>query len=190
MPSSRERAADPLLSGANDARAQMALLYAKHADFVVRVARQFGAPAGELEDIVHDVFLVVHRRLDEYRSERGTMRAWLYGICRNVVYHHLRSRTRAEQRLQRLPVPEPRPGPDDELARSHALAAVQGFLDGLDEGRRMVFALIDIEGMPAPEVAQALGLNLNTVYSRLRLARQQFEAYIRRLPRAIGATHG
>lgn len=190
MPSSRERAADPLLPGDGDARAQIAAHYEAHADFVVRVARQLGAPSAELEDVVHDVFLVLYRRLDEYRPDRGSMRGWLYGICRNVVYHHLRARTRAEQRLRRIPEPEPRPAPDDELARTHALAVVQGFLDRLGEDRRMVFALIDIEGMPAPEVAQALGVNLNTVYSRLRLARQQFETYLRRLPRGIGATHG
>lgn len=190
MPSSRARPTGRPLPGEGDARAQLAGIYERYADFVVRVARQLGAPAAELEDVVHDVFLVVYRRMGEYRAERGSMQAWLYGICRNVVYHHLRGRARAEQRLQRLPEPEPRPAPDDELARSHARAAVQGFLKGLDEGRRMVFALIDIEGMPAPEVAQALGLNVNTVYSRLRLARQQFEAYIRRLPRGIGATHG
>lgn len=190
MPSSRERAAGRLLPGAGDARAQLADLYEAHADFVVRVARQLGAPAAELEDLVHDVFLVLYRRLDEYRPDRGSIRAWLYGICRNVVYHHLRGRTRAELRLQQIPDPEPRPAPDDELARSDARAVVQGFLDRLDEGRRMVFALIDIEGMSAPEVAQALGLNINTVYSRLRLARHQFETYIRRASRGIGATHG
>ncbi|HEY0135699.1 MAG TPA: sigma-70 family RNA polymerase sigma factor [Nannocystis sp.] len=173
-----------------DARALVAALYDAHADFVVRVARQLGAPAAELEDIVHDVFLVVHRRHGEYSAARGSQRAWLYGICRNLVFHHLRGRTRAELRLRQLPEPAPRPGPDEVLAQARALAAVQSFLDGLDEGRRMVFALIEIEGMAAPEVAQALDLNLNTVYSRLRLARKQFEAHLHRLHRGTGASHG
>ena len=98
--------------------------------------------------------------------------------------------SRSEQRLRLLPEPAPRPGPDDSLAQAQALAAVQEFLDGLEEGRRMVFALIDIEGLRAPEVAQALGLNLNTVYSRLRLARAQFEAYIQRLQAGPGGSDG
>jgi RNA polymerase sigma-70 factor (ECF subfamily) len=191
MPSPHARAAEPPLAGGDvGARTRLAAVYAAHADFVVRVARQLGAPAAELEDVVHDVFLVVHRRLDEFRPERGSLRAWLYGICRNTVYHHLRGRTRAEQRLQRLPDPEPRPGPDDELAQQAARALVQGFLDGLEEARRMVFALIEIEGMSAPEVAQALGVNVNTVYSRLRLARAQFEDHIRRAQRGSGGHHG
>jgi RNA polymerase sigma-70 factor, ECF subfamily len=173
-----------------DARARLAAVYEAHADFVVRVARQLGAPAAELEDVVHDVFLVLHRRLDDYHPELGSMRGWLCGICRNVVHHRLRGSSRAEQRLRLLPEPAPRPGPDETLAEAQALAAVQGFLDGLEEGRRMVFALIDIEGLRAPEVAQALGLNLNTVYSRLRLARQQFEVYIQRLRAGPGGSDG
>ncbi len=189
MPTARAPAEPPDRPG-EDARARIAAVYAEHADFVVRVARQLGAPAAELEDVVHDVFIVVHRRLADHRPERGSLRAWLFGICRNTVYHHLRGRTRAEQRLLRLPEPAPRPGLDDELARARALAEVDEFLAQLDEGRRLVFALIDIEGMAAPEVAQALDLNLNTVYSRLRLARRQFETHLHRLHGGTGATHG
>lgn len=171
-------------------RARLAAIYAEHADFVVRVARQLGAPMAELEDVVHDVFLVVHRRHAEYDSSRGSLRSWLYGICRNVVFHQVRGRTRAELRLQRVPEPTAGPDPDELLAQARAMATVQEFLGELDEGRRMVFALIDIEGLAAPEVAQAMNLNLNTVYSRLRLARKQFEAHIRRVNRGIGASHG
>ncbi|MBL9105332.1 MAG: sigma-70 family RNA polymerase sigma factor [Myxococcales bacterium] len=189
MPPAREPSVAPVDPG-DDPRARLAELYDDHADFVVRVARQLGAPASELEDIVHDVFLVVHRRHADYDPARGSQRAWLYGICRNVVHHSLRGRTRAELRLQRLPEPAPRPGPDEHVAQPQAQAVVQRFLDGLDEGRRLVFALIDIEGMPAPEVAAMLELNLNTVYSRLRLARRQFEAHLARLHREIGAPHG
>lgn len=185
MPSSRREPADPGAEpGAADAdarRVQIAALYATHADFVVRIARQLGAPAGEVEDVVHEVFLVLHRRLADYSDARGSMRGWLYGITRNVVHGHRRSATRSEQRLRLLPDPEPRPGPDDHLAQARAGAAVDAFLAGLDEDRRMVFALIDIEGLSAPEVAGALGVNINTIYSRLRLARQQFNEYVRRL---------
>jgi RNA polymerase sigma-70 factor (ECF subfamily) len=46
-------------------------------------------------------------------------------------------------------------------------------LDQLPEGQRSVFRLSDLEGMSAPEIAERLGLNLNTVYSRLRAARRE-----------------
>lgn len=185
MPSSRTEPAPPA-----DRRTRLAALYEAHADFIVRVARQLGAPAEQAEDIVHDVFLVVHRRLSDYDEGRGSMRAWLYGIARNVVHHRLRSATRGDRRLRLLPDPEPPPGPDERLARARAGEVVETFLAGVDEDRRMVFALIEIEGMSAPEVAQALAVNLNTVYSRLRLVRQQFNQYIRRLHGERGVRDG
>ncbi|MFY0534706.1 RNA polymerase sigma factor [Nannocystis pusilla] len=189
MPPPRESAAGP--EGAReDARARLGALYQAHADFVIRISRQLRAPAAQLEDVVHDVFLVVHRRIGEYDPDRGSLRAWLYGITRNVVLHRIRGQARAERRLRLLPEPEPRPEPDERLARSHAASLVQRFLDELDEDRRMVFALIEIEGMSAPEVAEALGVKLNTVYSRLRLARQQFKATVDRLQRGRGGSHG
>jgi RNA polymerase sigma factor (sigma-70 family) len=173
-----------------DPRARVAAIYHEHADFVVRIARQLGAPAAQLEDIVHDVFLVLHRRLADYDDSRASIRAWLYGITRNVVYHQLRSDTRSERRLRLLPEPAPARPLDDTLARARASAAIDAFLAGLDEDRRMVFALIDIEGMSAPEVAHALTVNINTVYSRLRLARQQFTQFIRHLHGERSDSHG
>jgi RNA polymerase sigma-70 factor, ECF subfamily len=181
VPPSRPDPAAPGALAADGRRTRIAALYASHADFVVRIARQLGAPAGEVEDVVHEVFLVVHRRLADYDDTRGSMRGWLYGVTRNVVHAHRRTATRSEQRLRLLPDPEPRPGPDEHLAEARAGAAVDAFLAQLDEDRRMVFSLIDIEGLSAPEVAEALGVNINTVYSRLRLARQQFNQYVRRL---------
>lgn len=173
-----------------DARARVSALYHEHADFVLRIARQLGAPAAQLEDLVHDVFLVVHRRLADYDDSRASVRAWLYGITRNLVHHRLRSDGRSERRLRLLPEPPPAHGPDEDLARAQASAAIDGFLAGLGEDRRMVFALIDIEGMSAPEVAHALAVNLNTVYSRLRLARQQFTQFIRHLHGERSDSHG
>jgi RNA polymerase sigma-70 factor (ECF subfamily) len=179
-PSSRE----PGVAGsteADDRRTQVGALYASHADFVVRISRQLGARARDIEDIVHDVFLVVHRRLADYDEGRGSLRAWLYGITRNIVHQHLRSAIRSEQRILGIPDPAPAPDPYERLAEARAGAAVDAFLVQLHEDRRMVFSLIDLEGLSAPEVAEALAVNINTVYSRLRLARQQFNQYVRRL---------
>lgn len=187
-PSSREPA--PPGTAPADPRARVAALYQEHADFVVRIARQLGAPAAQVEDLVHDVFLVAHRRLGDYDDTRASPRAWLYGITRNLVYHRARSAGRSERRLRSLPEPLPARGPDEDLARAEAGAAIDTFLAGLDEDRRMVFALIDIEGLSAPEVAHALAVNLNTIYSRLRLARRQFNQFIRRLHGERSQPHG
>ena len=174
----------------SDARARVAALYHAHADFVARIARQLGVPAAQVEDSVHDVFLVVHRRLADFDDSRASIRSWLYGITRNIVYHRIRSDGRGERRLRLLPEPAPTQGPDEDIARAQAVAAIDGFLAGLDESRRMVFVLIDIEGLSAPEVAQALNVNINTIYSRLRLARQQFNQFIRHLHGERSQPHG
>ena len=152
----------------------VASVYREHANFVVRIARQLGVKGAAAEDIVHDVFLVVHRRLPDYDG-RGSIRSWLYGITRRVVMHHHRGTVRAERRNRRGPTPVPAPSPEEDIARTQAARFVQEFLQTLDEPQRMVFVLADIEGMSAPEISDALGVKTNTVYSRLRLARRRFE---------------
>ncbi len=131
------------------------------------------------EDVVHDVFLVVHRRLDDY-SPSASIRGWLYGITKRVVMHHQRHARRLAKREQRAPEPTPRLGPEEDVARRQAARAAEACLAQLDSTKRVVLVLSDIEGMTAPEVANALGIKLNTVYSRLRLARRQFERQLAR----------
>ncbi len=154
-------------------------VYRDHVDFVVRIARHLSVPAAHVEDVVHDVFLVVHRRLPDY-DPRGSLRSWLYGITSRVVMHHRRKAGRLSRRERHAPVPRPPPSPEEDIARRQAARAVEACLAELDEGKRMVFVLADVEQMSAPEIAAVLGLKVNTVYSRLRLARRQLE---RRLAR-------
>ena len=120
------------------------------------------------------MFLVVHRRLPEYDG-RAAMTTWLFGIARGVAANHRRSSARAERKLAVVPPPAAVPDPEARAARNEAAEFVRAFLDGLDEERRLLFALADIEGMKVPEIAEALGLNLNTAYSRLRATRELFQ---------------
>ncbi len=151
--------------------------YREHADFVVRVACQYGVDAAHVEDVVHDVFLVVHRRWHEYDGR--SLRSWLYGIARRVALHHHRGRRRADARARfAAPVPVAGPDPEERTAESEAIAIVESFVGTLPEEQRIVFVLADIEGTPMPEIAEALGVKLNTLYSRLRLARRRFEQHL------------
>jgi RNA polymerase sigma-70 factor, ECF subfamily len=151
--------------------------YRAHADFVVRVACQLGVDAAHVEDIVHDVFLVVHRRWSEYDGR--SLRSWLYGITRRVALHHHRSRRRADARARfAAPVPIAGANPEERTAEREAVAIVESFVAMLPEEQRIVFVLADLEGTPMPEIADALGVNLNTLYSRLRLARRRFEQHL------------
>ncbi len=149
-------------------------VYEAHAAFVRRTLRHLDVPAAGIDDVLHDVFLVVHRRLDDFDGARS-MRSWLYGIARRVAMHHRRSGIRRMRREHHAPTPPPPVQPDDVVAQREAAAWVETFLSALDPEQRAVFTLCDIEGLPAPEVAAATGTKLNTVYSRLRLARRRFE---------------
>lgn len=155
----------------------LAALYEAHLDFVWRVLTNLGVPTAVVEDAVQDVFLVLHRRRDEFDG-RGSVRGLLFGIARRVARQHRRVAARP-QRLTSVPelVGD---DPADVVARRQAAAIVTAFLDELDEDKRVVFVLADIEGMPIPEIAELVGIKLNTAYSRLRAARQQFRSTVSR----------
>lgn len=155
-------------------------IFNAHADFVWRALRRHGLSEADADDALQEVFLVVHRRLDEY-EERGALRAWLFAICRQVAAHYLRAAARSERRIRAFGYEDTcLDTPHDAVARKEAIDLVEGFLADLDEHQATVFILMEVEGMTAPEVAAALGVKLNTVYARLRLARRRFEKLLRR----------
>ena len=150
-------------------------VYDAHFAFVWRVLRTFGVHDAAIEDAAQDVFVVVHRRLPEFEG-RAAITTWLFEIARRVAGTHRRRATRTE------PLADELVGTSDTfaaLSRAQAAATVMAILDTMDEDKRVVFALVELEQMSIPEVAKLLDLNLNTAYSRLRLARQLFEARVR-----------
>jgi RNA polymerase sigma-70 factor, ECF subfamily len=158
---------------------EFANLYHRHHGFVWRILRRLGVPPAALDDATQEVFVVVHRRRHDLRSD-APVRSWLFGIARRVAADVHRGQHRRDRKHDALPPPADAPPLDDALARSEAAEFVRTFLERLDEGHRMVFALADIEGMTAPEIADALELKVNTVYSRLRKARLDFERAVAR----------
>ncbi len=162
-------------------------VYAAHVAFVWRIVRTFGVPEPQLEDAVQDVFIVVHRRLAEWQG-RAAITTWLFAIARRVASVH---RRRADKRTRELPIEEIAAHGDEraadaagadpfaDLSRVQAAATVMAILEQIDEDKRIVFALVELEQLSVPEVAQMLRLNLNTAYSRLRLARAAFEAAVK-----------
>ncbi len=151
-------------------------------DFVWRTLRHWGVPDAALDDATQDVFMVVHRRLADFDA-RAPLRSWLIGIARRVASRH---RARAgvqsyrEAPLEVVEPASPIPGPHSQAIRVEAVDFVSGFLDELPAKLRSVFQLCEIEGMSAPEVSDALKIPVNTVYSRLRLARTRFERALTR----------
>lgn len=162
----------------------VAELYDQHAAMVFRALRALGVPDASLDDAVQDVFLVVHRRLADFEG-RSAVTTWLYGIARRVAADHRRKRplgTGPLATLTELPeLPDRGPAPDQTLARRRAARTVMEILETMDPDKREVFALMELEQLSAPAVAEMIGVPLNTVYSRLRLARQRFEQAVARI---------
>jgi RNA polymerase sigma-70 factor (ECF subfamily) len=154
-------------------------MYARHFEYVQRSARWLGV-VDAADDVAQQVFLVAYRRFPEFRGDAHP-RSWLYAILWRVVCQHRRSLRR---RHGRGPSPwtdpesvpdDPARGPDEWTARAEAARLVKACLYELDEDKREIFLQSEIEGRTAKQIADATGANPSTVYSRLRVARLDFE---------------
>jgi RNA polymerase sigma-70 factor (ECF subfamily) len=158
-------------------------IYQKYAPFVWRAACRLGVAPSTAEDVVQDTFLVVHRRLGEY-EERTSIRAWLFAILVRVVRDHRRSARRkggpAVDADAADLVDTKTPSALDNIERNEAVRELYAILNTMEEGRREVFVLVELEQLTVPEVAHALSANVNTVYWRLRSARRDFEKVLLR----------
>lgn len=158
-------------------------IYGEHFGFVSRCLRGLGVMEANLDDAVQDVFMIVHRRLPEFRGD-SMLRTWLYGIVRNVAANHRRAARRVtsvqalDARIEEeLETTES--GPDERAQIRQAADFVHAFLESISEKKRELFVLAVLEQMSIPEVAEALGIPLNTAYTRLRLVRGDFRAAMR-----------
>jgi RNA polymerase sigma-70 factor (ECF subfamily) len=168
----------PAAEGAADGlgHAPFEAVYEAHFAYVWRSVQRLGIPERYVDDIVQEVFVIVHRKLEGFEG-RSSLKTWIYGIALRVARAHGRkSRLAAldeDTELEGLRAPASGQ-PDAAAERTEAARTVNRLLDGLDEDQREVFVLAELEQLTAPEIAEALEVKLNTVYSRLRLARAAF----------------
>ena len=156
------------------ARLDFRVVFVEHYAFVRRTLAHFGVPAAALDDATQEVFAVVHRRLGDYDG-RTAVRSWLWGIARRVTALLQRGEHRARRRLEVVQPPRAPEVPEDALERKRMIELAESCLAQLDPDQRDVFVLTEIEGFSAPEIAETLAIKLNTVYSRLRVAREKFQ---------------
>jgi RNA polymerase sigma-70 factor, ECF subfamily len=155
-------------------------IYRSEFAYVWKTLRRLGAPPADLEDLAHDVFMVVHRHLDDYDPLRP-LRPWLFGIALRVVSDFRRlGRNLREVASERVEPVDGAPTPHDRLEDREARELLMKALDGLDLERRAVFVMHDLDEIPVPEIADRLSIPVNTAYSRLRLAREEVAAWIER----------
>ncbi len=161
----------PALTPAPDERARFTAIYREHFEFVWRSLRRLGAPEHALEDATQDVFLVAARRIDEFEG-RSSIRTWLFGIAMRVVRAQRRTAWRHQRRVDALAA-APTDAARDPIAQRDAQRLLLELLEHLDDDKRAVYVLAELEGLTAVEIAEGLGTNVNTIYTRLRVARQQ-----------------
>lgn len=154
------------------------VLYDEHFGMIWRMLRALGVAATAADDAVQDVFMAAYRQLSGFEA-RSSTKTWLCGIACNVASNYRRRERRKGGLLPLDPSwPESAPGPLDQLEQTQAWAIVSRFLDSLDEGKRAAYVLSRIEGMSAPEIATALGIPTNTVYSRLHTAQGAMQKFL------------
>ncbi len=164
-----------------------AQVYQQHVRFVWRTLRRLGVRDEDCDDAVQDVFLIVHRKLPDFRPE-APVKHWLFRLASGIARDHRRASRRKDPRQHGLiPVTTDsevadvrEQGPIEAAERTAAARLIRDLLQELDESKREVFILADLEQMTAPEIAELLEIPLNTVYSRLRRARSEFEEALMR----------
>ena len=168
-----EPASSPALAAAPAAHAAQSIdtLYREHFSFVWRSLRRLGVRPSSVDDALQDVFLVAHRKLGGFEG-RSSHRVWLFAIGLRVAAEY----RRRDGRLLLDNTAASLASHDDKtLELRGRVQLLDSLLSVLSDEQRAVFVMADVEGFSAPEIAEALGEKLNTVYSRLRLGRQRFE---------------
>lgn len=155
---------------------RMASAFEAHGAWVLRTLRCLGVPERELEDARQDVFEVALRR----GAEVENLRAWIYGVCVRKALARRRDAARRREELGGEETRAAEPDQEQALARNEALARALVILETLDDEKRAVFVLYEVEQLTMAEVAAVVGCPPQTAYARLYAARRAVEAVLRR----------
>ena len=164
---------------------EITALYRAHAAEVERWVARLAGPAVDAEDVVQEVFLVVQRRLPEWRAE-AKLTTWLYRITERVV-HRQRRKQRIGRWLRGLAgdfaaqIPAERLTPVDDLERKEAARVVYAALEGLERKMRAVVVLFEIDGLSGEEIAALTGTKVATVWVQLHRGRARFLKRLREM---------
>jgi RNA polymerase sigma-70 factor (ECF subfamily) len=171
-----------------DAPRDLDAVYRAHGDAIARWAGRLAGPELDLEDIVQDVFVVVQRRLPEFRGD-AKLTTWLYEITARVVRDRRRRRRRWRWLVGRgsgaggedgapagtdpEQVATGEPGPLELLETQEATRTLYRILDEIGEAYREIIIMFELEGLSGQEIAAATGLSLANVWVRLYRGRQK-----------------
>jgi RNA polymerase sigma-70 factor, ECF subfamily len=161
-------------------RLDFTAIFRDYAPFVWRALRRLGVSEREAEDVLQEVFLVVHSKLTSFQA-RSSLRSWVYGICVYKALDHRRL-ARVQREVMDGGLPDRAGDPTQERSVELGRACVQldAILERLDDAKRAVFVLFEWEGLSMQEIAELMGTPVQTAYSRLYAARRQVLAGLSR----------
>ncbi|WP_437671084.1 RNA polymerase sigma factor [Sorangium sp. So ce131] len=179
---------DPALaSAAAPPRPSFEEVYSTLFSYVLRVLWRVGVPSRDLPDVAHEVFLVVHRRLGDY-DPRFAMKSWVAGIASYTAMRHLQLARNQRELLLRddagsMDIVDPGLDPEQRLAQADTQRIVRGLIQRIrtESNRRAIFVLYEIEHVAMRDIAEAFQISENAAWDRLRHARREFVAAVRRL---------
>jgi RNA polymerase sigma-70 factor (ECF subfamily) len=157
-------------------------LFASEFAHVWNTLRRLGVRPADLEDVTHEVFISLYRRRASYDPTRP-FGPWLFAFCFRSASEYRRRLRKGETVLSDVEPIDEAPLADELLAAGDDVTLVDAALGRLDLDRRAVLVMHDMEECTVPQIAEALAIPVNTAYSRLRSAREQFTKAVDRLRR-------
>jgi RNA polymerase sigma-70 factor (ECF subfamily) len=154
-------------------------LYQLYFGFTWRVLGHLGVKSHAIDDAVQELWIVVHRRLPSFAG-RSALKTWLFGVALNVARNQRRADARRSKNLCEAPHAGAPLDPESIHQANEAWDRVQRFLGTLDEQRRAIFVCNLLENLSALQTAEATGVDVTTVYKRVRSLRQSFKLWLER----------
>jgi RNA polymerase sigma-70 factor (ECF subfamily) len=159
-------------------------LFRLHRADVLRLVHRMVGRTSDVEDVLQEVFLQVHRSIRDFRGQ-SRFTTWLYRVAVNVVLMHRRaakSRPTFTAATEVQLAADGRPLPDEQVARVKRIRAFYRLLDRLSEKKRTVFVLHELEGVLPADIARIVDAPVLTVRTRLFYARRELATLLREEP--------
>lgn len=166
-------------------------LFDAHYPSIWRLLRRLGVRAAQVDDAAQEVFWVAARRFGDIR--RGSEHSFLYGVALRVAAQEVRRQAAAMPLAaiaELTPLPDQRPGAEEQLADKQARALLDEALAALPLDLRAVLVLHELEGLEVRQIAEIEAIPVGTASSRLRRAREEFSAVAKRMRARLEARGG